>query len=75
MSDHRKPEIVPSEHRSPYPRIDINPRHPVTVAVPAPGQEILDQIADAIRANEAARIWKITRAVAEGTNPPTVGQE
>ena len=59
----------PCGHVPPRKPIELNPRHPVTIGVPMSTQ------AAQHRAQEAERIWKITRAVAEGTNPPTVGQE
>lgn len=55
----------PCGHIPPLKPIDIAPRHPVTIGVP------MSTEARQRREQEAERIWKITRAVAEGTNPPT----
>jgi hypothetical protein len=63
-------EWTPIDHVSPLPRIEINKRVPITQPAAQTFWEISAECDEKRRlAQEADRIWKITRQVAEGTNP------
>ena len=63
-------------HIPPLPRIEINKRVPITQPEPRTFWEIAAECDEDRRlAKRAEEIWKITRQVAEGVNPPTGASE
>jgi hypothetical protein len=66
----------PIGHVPPLPRIEINKRVPITQPTAQTFWEISAEYDENRRlAKRAEEIWKITRQVAEGVNPPTGASE